>query len=220
MAADPPGRACASPACLRLGHNYSVDLYVESVLARARLIVVRLLGGSGYWRYGVERVADLARERGIALALLPGDDQPDAELARLSTLPAEAAHRLWRYLVEGGAGNAEQFLRYAASLIGGDRGVARAGAAAARRALLAGTRRRRRSPRCARHGAATAPVAAIVFYRALVQAANTAPVDALIAALQARGLNPLPLFASEPQGSAVGGDPRPGCWPRRRPTSC
>ena len=36
----------------------------------------------------------LARERGIGLALLPGDDQPDPELARRSTLPAEALDRL------------------------------------------------------------------------------------------------------------------------------
>ena len=44
--------------------------------------------------------------------------------------------------------------------------------------------------------AAGAPVAALVFYRALVQAADLAPIDGLIAALQARGLNPLPLFVA------------------------
>ena len=42
---------------------------------------------------------------------------------------------------------------------------------------------------------ADAPVAAIIFYRALFQAANLAPIDALIAALTARGLNPLPIWA-------------------------
>src|SRR6516225_6705483 len=103
---------------LKLGHHYSVDLYIDEVLSRARLIVVRLLGGRGYWPYGIDRLASLARERGIALAFLPGDDQPDADLASMATLPREAAHRLWRYLVEGGAGNAEQFLRFAASLLG------------------------------------------------------------------------------------------------------
>jgi cobaltochelatase CobN len=103
---------------LRLGHNYSVDRYAETVLASAKLVIVRLLGGRSYWSYGVDRVTDLARERGVMLALLPGDDEPDAVLAALSTVPAEAAHRLWRYLAEGGVGNAEQFLRYAASLAG------------------------------------------------------------------------------------------------------
>ena len=38
------------------------------------------------------------------------------------------------------------------------------------------------------------PVAAVTFYRALIQSGNTEPVDAMIAALRKRGLNPLPLY--------------------------
>ena len=72
---------------LQLSHHLSVDLYVESVIRHARLVVVRLLGGIGYWPYGVEQIAEACRRHGIALALLPGDDQPDPELARLSTVP-------------------------------------------------------------------------------------------------------------------------------------
>ena len=55
-----------------------------------------------------------AATHGIPLALLPGDDKPDPELAELSTVPADACRRLWRYLAEGGPANAENFLRYAA----------------------------------------------------------------------------------------------------------
>jgi cobaltochelatase CobN len=40
------------------------------------------------------------------------------------------------------------------------------------------------------------PTAAICFYRALVQSGETAPVEALIDALKAEGLNPLPVFVS------------------------
>ena len=40
----------------RLRHPMSVDLYVERVLAEARCVVVRLLGGVDYWRYGVDEV--------------------------------------------------------------------------------------------------------------------------------------------------------------------
>src|SRR5436853_387619 len=63
---------------------------------------------------------DLAQTPGdiIPLALLPGDDKPDAELAELSTVPQAACRRLWRYLAEGGPGNADNFLRYAATLLG------------------------------------------------------------------------------------------------------
>src|SRR6185437_2156801 len=105
---------------MRLGHNLSVDLYVE-IVGKARLVIARVLGGQAYWPYGVERLVDTCRDHGIPLALLPGDDRPDGELFRLSTLPVEACQRLWRYLAEGGPGNAENFLRYAASVIDGPR---------------------------------------------------------------------------------------------------
>src|SRR5215469_15631361 len=36
---------------LRLGHNFSIDLYMETI-AEARLVVARILGGAAYWPYG------------------------------------------------------------------------------------------------------------------------------------------------------------------------
>src|SRR5262249_54776498 len=102
---------------LRLGHNLSVDLYMETV-ARARLVIARVLGGSAYWPYGVERLVETCRARAIPLALLPGDDKPEAELAQSSTLASDVVYRLWRYFAEGGPANAENLLCYAASLIG------------------------------------------------------------------------------------------------------
>ena len=85
------------------------------VAAKAKLVVARILGGSGYWPYGIERLVETCRANDIPLALLPGDDKPDAELAERSTLPPEASRRLWRYLAEGGPANAANFLRYAGS---------------------------------------------------------------------------------------------------------
>ncbi len=190
---------------LQLGHNYAVDLYVEKILARARLVVVRLLGGRGYWAYGVECVAALARERGTLLALLPGDDHADVELQELSTVPAAALHRLWRYLGEGGSANAEQLLRYAASLIGRETAW-REPAPLLHAGLYWPDHDQPGLDDIRAAWRAGAPVAAIVFYRALVQAANTAPIDAFIAALAERGLNPLPLFAlslKDPQAAAI-----------------
>ena len=49
---------------LQLGHNLSVDLYLEKVASQARLIILRLLGGQRYWPYGTEQLAGLCRERG------------------------------------------------------------------------------------------------------------------------------------------------------------
>ena len=45
------------------------------------------------------------------------------------------------------------------------------------------------------------PVVPIIFYRALLLAADTAPIDALCEALAARGLAPAPLRDHEPQGA-------------------
>src|SRR5437763_10359361 len=116
---DPRAPSLRLAPVMRLGHNLSVDLYMELVV-QARLVIARLLGGGAYWPYGVERLVETCRERGIPLALLPGDDKPDPELAETSTLPPEACRRLWRYLAEGGPANADNFLRYAAALLGRD----------------------------------------------------------------------------------------------------
>ncbi|WP_299626020.1 cobaltochelatase subunit CobN [Pelagibius sp.] len=190
---------------MQLGHNLSVDLYVEQVIAGAKLVVVRLLGGESYWPYGVEQIHAACRAEGIRLAMLPGDEQPDPGLAAYSTLEEEAAFRLWRYCIEGGPENARNFLAYAASLLGWESGwreprpLLRAGLywPGTDQPSLADLRQTWKT---------AAPVAALVFYRALLQAGNLAPVDALIAALRARGINPLPLFCSslkDPQCAEV-----------------
>src|ERR1700719_1688286 len=111
---DPAAPSLRFRPGMRLRQQFSVQLH-EEIVAGARLVVARLLGGNGYWPYGVERLAETCREHSIPLALLPGDDKPDAELAQQSTVPRDARHRLWRYLVEGGPGNADNFLCYAAS---------------------------------------------------------------------------------------------------------
>jgi cobaltochelatase CobN len=226
-AEEPAAPSLRLAPVMRLGHNFSVDLYLD-IVARARLVVARLLGGRAYWPYGVERLGETCRERAIPLALIPGDDKPDPELARLSTLPGEARHRLWRYLAEGGPGNAENFLRYAASLItpslpapaGGKRpmtgwarhwaepapllraGLYWPGKSVPSLADIEAAWRGAGGPAAGDAGA----VVPIVFYRALVQSANTAPVDALVRALAARRLRPLPVFVHslrEPQAATL-----------------
>ncbi|HLN25618.1 MAG TPA: cobaltochelatase subunit CobN, partial [Patescibacteria group bacterium] len=177
---------------MQLSHNMSVDLYVETVIRHARLVVVRLLGGRGYWPYGVEQIAAACRDNAIPLAFLPGDDQPDAELSAWTTVAPDAAHRLWQYLLHGGRGNAEQFLRHAAALIGGpddwrepvplpNAGLYPPGVSLddLRVGWTEG-----------------APMAALVVYRALVQSGNVAAVEAMVQGLAARGLNVLPVFVS------------------------
>ena len=180
---------------MQLGHPMSVDLYVESVIASAKLVIARVLGGAGYWPYGVEQIVETCRSASIPLALLPGDDQPDPGFASLGTVSAGGTHRLWQYCVHGGPANSRNLLAFAADLIGHPTEW-REPAPLPRAGLY-----HPEFGACGLDDVVSrwidgAPAAAVVFYRAHVQAANLAPVDALVHALRARGVNALPLYVS------------------------
>src|ERR1700751_5282924 len=81
-----------------LRHPLWIDLWIDRVGRHAKVVLVRLLGGLDFWRYGIDRLTAVARERGIALALLPGEDRDDARLADLSTLPASQLDCLLAFL--------------------------------------------------------------------------------------------------------------------------
>ena len=166
---------------LRLQHNLSVDLYVEKTLSQSRLIVLRLLGGASYWAYGLDQVEACARANGIALAVLPGDAHPDPELTARSTLAPQHCEALRDYLVKGGAPNARGFLEFCSHLLNG-----MAAPAPATDLPRAGVYRDTST--------AERPLAAIVFYRSVLEGAQIAPIDALVEALARRGIGCKALF--------------------------
>ncbi|MEM6423024.1 MAG: cobaltochelatase subunit CobN, partial [Pseudomonadota bacterium] len=173
-----------------LRHPYSVDLYLDATLRHSKLVIVRLLGGEGYWPYGVEQLAARLGAAGVPLAFLPGDDKPDENLARQTAMAAADRRALWAYLVEGGPENAANFLRYAAHLLG--RGPQPPGAAPLLRAgvyLPGGTGDGMIGDLDAlkQRWIGGQPVAAVVFYRALLQGAGLEPVDRIAEALSAEG---------------------------------
>jgi len=178
-----------------LQHPMSVDLHLEACASRSRLVVARVLGGTGYWRYGTQQYAARLRESGVPLALLPGDDNPDAELRDLSTVTDEDYDALWSYLVEGGPENSINMLAYARAMLdGGDkpgaaRPLLRAGVywPGAGMADLSTTRQAWQEGR---------PVVPLIFYRALVQGAGLNPINRLVKSLLREGLNPLPVFVA------------------------
>jgi cobaltochelatase CobN len=214
-----PTLRLASLAALR--HPMSVDLYVARTIAQARAVVVRLLGGLDYWRYGVEECFAVCRARGIALALLAGDARQDPGLADFSTVPPAALARLDAYLRHGGPDNLRAALRYAAHLggIGPDRHTPPQPLPGSGEWRLPGSGEWRlpgsgewrlpgsgewRLPAAATPHAVTpaapfapapaAPLAVILFYRSQLLAGDTAPVTSLAAALAARGLTARALF--------------------------
>ncbi len=193
-----------------LRHPMSVDLWIDRVASHARVVVLRLLGGLDWWRYGAERLAALARARGIALAVLPGEDRDDDRLAALSTLPAEELAALLACFRAGGPANMAVLLRRLARHAGrpDPAGPAEEAPGAV---PLAGFYRWPGAGELPGGGepgsgsAAAAPVVPVVFYRSMWLAADTAPVDALCAALAARGLAPRPIFVAslrEPASAA------------------
>ncbi len=168
---------------LQLQHPLSVDLYLENTAARAKLIVLRLLGGASYWTYGLDQLETLARDRNIMLAVLPGDAQPDPDLTSRSTLVPHHCERLRQYLVLGGAQNSKAFLAYCRHLLDGS-----SKPEPAVELPKAGIYRDTSG-----HGQ---PLAAIAFYRSVLEGAQTAPIDALIEALSARGIGTKALYVA------------------------
>src|SRR3954470_18383626 len=61
---------------LALGHPASVDLYVERTLCKAKIVVLRMLGGESYWPHGVESLRADALRRGALFAWIGHSERP------------------------------------------------------------------------------------------------------------------------------------------------
>jgi cobaltochelatase CobN len=176
----------------QLAHPMSADFYADAVLAHAKLVVVRMMGGVGYWPHGLERLRSLARASGPMTAVVPGEERLDPALGEYSTVDDESCRLLWRMCLAGGPANADRAVALMLHLVGvGERpsqpealpraGWYRPGAGSVSLDELASQADGR-------------PVTPIVFYRSLIEGGATAPIDALVAALAAKGIAGLPVF--------------------------
>jgi cobaltochelatase CobN len=178
-----------------LRHPMSVDLWIDRVAAHAKVILVRLLGGLEWWKYGVERLTALARARGIALAILPGEDRDDPRLTAASTLPQRDLDALLRFFREGGRENLRGLLRQLARHSGHRCAAAEPKPVPRFAGYLpgAGVLDLDRLAASLEVGKSVVP---ILFYRALLLADDTAAIDALCHALSSRGLAPAPFMVT------------------------
>ncbi len=190
---DAPDLRLAS--LMNLQHPMSVDLHLDDCATKSRLVVARVLGGAGYWKYGLEQYAARLHDAGVPFAALPGDDKPDEELRRLSTVEADDYDTLWSYLVEGGPENAASFLRYTQAMLDGSEKPAAAAPLLRSGVYWPGAGVGGISAARA-EWTEDAPVVPVVFYRALVQGAGLNPINRLVRALLRAGLNPLPVFVA------------------------
>jgi len=183
---------------VNLRHPVSVDTYVENTLSGAKGILVRLIGGEAYWPYGLASLQDLAKRRGIALAVLPADGREDVRLDQLSGLPVSTLRRLKDLCDAGGAIAAQAALAQLALASG----------------LYAGpVPGDKRLPQegfyCPEAGPIAAldmdgPLVLVSFYRSYLTAADTAPVDALISGLRARGFAAYGVYATSLKAPGFG----------------
>ncbi|MCY0095901.1 cobaltochelatase subunit CobN [Hoeflea ulvae] len=178
-----------------LKHPMSVDTFVAKMAPKARLVVVRALGGASYFAYALESLHAASVANNFKIAALPGDDRPDPGLEPLSTLDPAARDQLWAYLIEGGAENARGLIEFAEALLDGGEQPAPA-APLLKAGLWHPTVSNPALDDLSKDWIPGAPVAAICFYRALVQSGQTAPVAALCDGLKAEGVNALPVFVS------------------------
>ncbi|MCP8889526.1 cobaltochelatase subunit CobN [Sphingomonas faeni] len=176
-----------------LQHPLSVDTYVEQTLAGAKGILIRLIGGRSYWSYGLQQVENLAREKGIALAVLAADGRIDTRLDAASTIPLSTLRRLAHLCDTGGAVAAQAALAQFALAAG-----CYAGPVTGVRAIAdVGGWQPHDGVTCPAAFALNAhrPRILIVFYRSYLTAADLHPIEALHAELTARGVDVFGLFA-------------------------
>lgn len=105
---------------LNLTKPAALDLYRDKVLdARSadapmgvKVVVLSMLGGASYWRYGLEQLQEWAQFPGRTLIVVPGEDYEDGDLLNAGTVSYATAHRVWRYLREGGVDNTRALFDY------------------------------------------------------------------------------------------------------------
>ena len=186
-------RAVVDPALpLRLANPSRLDGPVD--LAGVTLVVVRLLGGRRAW----DGLDDLLARAQVPVVLLGGEGL-DAELTALSTVPPGVVSDAAGYLREGGVDNVRELVAFLSDT------VLLTGHGFAAPVQL---------PSYGVHGSRARvdgrPTVGVVFYRAHALSGNTAFVDVLCDALEAKGANALPVYVASLRPDADGRIPAVG----------
>ncbi|MDP9436885.1 MAG: cobaltochelatase subunit CobN, partial [Actinomycetota bacterium] len=184
-------RAVDDPALpLRLANPARLDGPV--ILDGVALVVVRLLGGRRAWD-GLDALLADAATRRVPVVALGGEGSVDAELTTLSTVPPGVVADAAAYLREGGTANLRELVAFLSDT------VLLTGHGFAPPATL---------PLHGVHGRRpldpTRPTVGVVFYRAHALSGNTAFVDVLCDAVEARGANALPVYVGSLRPDADG----------------
>jgi len=179
---------------------------LEELLDGAAVVVVRVLGGYRALRTTIDTVV----ASGVPAVLVSGEQAPDADLIRRSTVPAGIALQTHIYLAQGGVANLRQLHAFVCDTVlmtgfgfappadipswgvldrvcstasgcpGCPGGVACFAGMESARAAVP----------------ADAPTVAVLYYRAQQLAGNTAYIEALCCAIERAGARPLPVYCT------------------------
>ena len=183
------GRSSHANFTLANPSRLDVATELEPLIADADVIIVRILGTSRSWAPGLDTVA----ARGVPLIVLGGEQTPDAELMRLSSVPIGIAAEAHRYLAEGGPGNLRQLHAFISDtvLLTGE-GFEAPTVLPAWGAL----------PRPDLAEIAVRPKIGVLFYRAHQASGNTDFVHSLADAIDEAGGRGTPIFCSTLRGAS------------------
>ncbi|MGK2903877.1 MAG: cobaltochelatase subunit CobN [Mycobacterium sp.] len=158
-----------------------LDRELAELLDGADIAVVRILGGYRAWQDGIDALV----VGGVPTVVLSGEQAPDAELMRHSTVPAGVALQAHMYLAQGGTENLRglhAFLSDTLLMTGEGFGppVSVPGWGVLQR------------PQTDAGG----PTVAVLYYRAQHLAGNTGYISALCDAIAEAGGRPLPVYCA------------------------
>jgi cobaltochelatase CobN len=154
---------------------------LPGLLEGVDLVVVRILGGRRAWEEGLDAL--LAGP--VPVVVLGGEQAPDADLMKLSTVPAGVAAEAHTYLAQGGRDNLAAVFNFLSDTVL----LTGFGFAAPVAAPDWG-------PLPRESAAIEGPVVAVLYYRAHHMAGNTAFVESLCRQIEAKGARPLPIFTA------------------------
>lgn len=154
---------------------------LEELLDGADVVVIRILGGYRAWQDGIDTVS----ASGIPAVVVSGEQAPDAELMRYSTVPQGAALQAHVYLAQGGVDNLRQLHAFLCdTLLMTGFGFAPPAATPTWGVLERDAT------------AAEGPTVAVLYYRAQQLAGNTAYIEALCEAIESLGGRALPVYCA------------------------
>ncbi len=173
---------------------------LAQLLDGVQIVVVRILGGYRAWEDGIDQVA----AAGPPAVVISGEQAPDADLMRHSTVPAGVALEAHVYFAQGGVENVRQLHAFLSdTLLMTGFGFAPP-VATPTWGLLERTEASSVGPTPEGQGRtgqsaeiiAARPLVAVLYYRAQHLAGNTKYVEALCEAIQGAGGTPLPVFCA------------------------